>query len=122
MRKILLTSTLALALFFSSSAFARGWGGPGVFWGGFAGGAIVGSAIASNYYRPYYPSPYYAPYVVAPAYVQPQIVYLPPPVIATPQPQVLVSQQVQPQAYYCPTAGGFFPQVQSCPQGWQVTH
>ena len=91
------------------------------FWGGVAGGAIVGGVVASNYYRPYYPAPYYAPYVVAPTYVQPQIVYMTPPVAAAPQPQSLVSQQVQPQAYYCPAAGGFYPQVQACPQGWQVT-
>ena len=59
-------------------------------------------------YRPWYwyPPPYY------------------PPVVVQPQPQVYVQQAPAPPSappgdwYYCESAGGYYPQVQSCPEPW----
>jgi hypothetical protein len=67
--------------------------GPGFWWG-----------PPYPYY--WYPPPYY------------------PPVVVQPQPQVYVQQAPAPPSappgewYYCQSAGGYYPQVQSCPEPW----
>lgn len=67
--------------------------GPGFWWG-----------PPYPYY--WYPPPYY------------------PSVIEPPQPQVYVQQAPAPPSappgdwYYCQSAGGYYPQVQSCPEPW----
>jgi len=91
-----------LAIVSISPAYAeRGWG-----WrGGWVGPAIVGGAIAYDLAYPYrysYPYPY-------PVYEQPYPVYVQP---APAQPSV-------PTWYYCNSVKGYYPYVQSCPEGWQ---
>jgi hypothetical protein len=82
-----------------ASAWSHGHGrvfigvGPGFWWG-----------PPYPYY--WYPPPYY------------------PPVVVQPQPQVYVQQAPAPPSappgdwYYCESAGGYYPQVQSCPDPW----
>lgn len=51
-----------------------------------------------------------------PSYWYPPVYYSPPP------PPVYIEQpQPQPQAYwyYCPSAGAYYPHVQSCAEDWQ---
>lgn len=48
--------------------------------------------------------------------------YYPAPVYPFPEPPSVVTvlpPQAPGQAYYCPPAGAYYPQVQSCPGGWQ---
>jgi len=66
----------------------------------FSTGVFIGAPLF-YYPRPYYyPAPYYAPYPAAPTYYveQPQAGYW----------------------HYCRSAGAYYPQVQSCPEGWQL--
>lgn len=96
----------------SASAAGRGRGGGGR--GGshsgthtgthhhphFSTGVFIGAPL---FYFPrayYYPSPYYAPYPSAPTYY--------------------VEQPQQGYWHYCRSAGAYYPQVQSCPEGWQL--
>ncbi len=103
----------ALALVVDS-AFAHGGGrgrGGGFHGGGFRGGGHSrgfhhfrgGGAVFLGvpfYYGPsyFYPTPYYYP--PAPTYY-----------IERPQPGYW---------HYCPPANGYYPQVQTCPSGWQL--
>jgi hypothetical protein len=66
------------------------------------------------YYYPYYPPSYYPPVVVAPQ--------SPPVYVEKGQPAPAPAPQA-PQAavwYYCPSANGYYPYVQHCPNGWQT--
>ena len=75
------------------------------------------------YYGPYpYPYYYYPPY-------PPPVVYTPPPVVIQETPPVYVQQAPPPQAaapapsqelywYYCQSANGYYPTVQSCSEAW----
>src|SRR5262249_56911467 len=66
--------------------------GPGFWWG-----------PPYPYY--WYPPPYYYP-----------------PAVVAPQPQVYVEQAPAPAPpgdwYYCKSAGGYYPQIQNCPEPW----
>lgn len=63
------------------------------------------------------PYPYYYPY--APYYYPPPVVYAPPPVYAAP-PAAPTALAPAPQSwYYCNNPQGYYPNVQSCPGGWQ---
>jgi hypothetical protein len=59
--------------------------------------------------------PFYAPY---PYYWGPTY-YAPPTVVYAPQPQVNYVAQPQQSWYYCANPQGYYPNVQSCPAGWQ---
>ena len=141
LRKLVVLSVSALAVLGSTVAEAR----PGhrhQYHGGrallFAAPFIAaGAYLASRpYYRPYYePRPYYYPaptYYSPPVYIeQPTQYYVPPQSQAQPQyqPQPQVQYQPQPQAesqpqpenswYYCADSQAYYPNVQSCPGGWQ---
>jgi len=56
-----------------------------------------------------------------PYYWYPPPYYYPPPVVV-PQPQVYVEQAPAPAPpgdwYYCKSAGGYYPQIQNCPEPW----
>ena len=56
-----------------------------------------------------------------PYYWYPPPYYYPPPVIVQ-QPQVYVEQAPAPAPpgdwYYCKSAGGYYPQIQNCPEPW----
>ena len=75
--------------------------GVGPWWGGAWGGW-------PGWYYPYSPYPYYG--------------YAPPAVAA--EPPVYVERQLQIEApapgywYYCESAGGYYPNVERCPQPW----
>ena len=111
-------AVLAALLFVAAAsepvfAAGRGPGGGGSRGGGHSGthsgthhhhhfstGVFIGAPL---FYFPrayYYPAPYYAPYPPAPTYYveQPQSGYW----------------------HFCRSAGAYYPQVQSCPEGWQL--
>jgi hypothetical protein len=75
---------------------------------------VVGVPYYHPYRRYYYAGPAF--YYAAPAYVAPAYYASPPAPVYVEQPQA------QPEApsywYYCPSARGYYPQVQSCPEGW----
>jgi len=84
---------------------------PGYAWHHRGGGAVfigVGPAFWWGPPYPYYP---YPPY------------YYPPAPVIVEQPTIYVQQPPLPPAtpvywYYCPSAQGYYPQVQSCPEPW----
>lgn len=71
-------------------------------------------------YAPYWPySPYWYPppsyvYPPPPVVVEEPLVYIqqPPPQTSTPPPPS------GPYWYYCPSAGGYYPDVPACPEAW----
>ena len=63
-------------------------------------GRIVFYAAPVFIARPYYPAPVY---------------YAPPPA-----PTQYIEQPQQGYWHYCPGAGAYYPQVQTCPGGWQL--
>lgn len=80
----------------------------------------AGAYLASRpYYRPYYEPTYYYP--PAPVYYSPP----PPPTYIEQAPSYSVppQSQAQPQTdsawYYCPSSQGYYPNVQTCADGWQ---
>jgi hypothetical protein len=69
---------------------------------------------------PYYSYPYYSyPYYSYPYYWYPPPYYYPPAQVVVEQPTVYVQPETAPPAwYYCPSAQGYYPYVQSCPEAW----
>lgn len=51
-----------------------------------------------------------------PVYVAPQPVYVQPP------PVVVPAQPAGGYWHYCPSAGGYYPNVNYCPEGWQAVY
>ena len=112
---IFLVALLAAAVG-TDSAWARGGRGGGGHRGGafHGGGGHVGGHrfhggtalfIGAPLYfgsRYYYPAPYYYP------------PYYPP------GPSYYIEQPQQGYWHYCPQAGAYYPQVQTCPGGWQL--
>ena len=140
LRKLVVLSVSALAVLGSTLAEARdfhrhGHGGGRALL--FAVPFIAaGAYLASRpYYRPYYapaPTYYYPPAPVyyspppPPVYIeQPSQYYVPPQSQAQPQYQAQPQPQYQPQPqsdtswYYCADSQAYYPNVQSCPGGWQ---
>ena len=119
LRKLVVLSVSALAVLGSTLAEARPFhrhgGGRALLYA--APFIAAGAYLASRpYYRPYYePRPFYYPaptYYSPPVYIeQPTQYYVPP------------QSQVQPQPdnswYYCVDSQAYYPNVQSCPGGWQ---
>ena len=91
----------------AADAFAHGrrGGSGGRGWSGhhrhFHGGAAV--FIGAPLFIPRYYAPYYYP---APVYSAP--------------PPVYVEQPQQGYWHYCPQSNAYYPQVQTCPGGWQL--
>ena len=110
---VLATLILMVAVPSLSEAWGGGgfhqWGGRGFHHGGHGRVFIVGPTFwwgaPYPYYYPY-PYPVYAP---APA-----------PVIVEQEPAYAAQQPVTPQSYwyYCQSAKGYYPNVQSCPEAW----
>ena len=111
---LFIVSLFLVTLSVSSPAEAhRGWR-----WGrgwGLGTGLIVGGVIGSELSRPYYYPPTY--------------VYSPPPVVV--QQPVIVQQpsnygptvpqaSVQTMWNYCESSRAYYPNVQSCPEGWKI--
>ena len=144
LRKLVVLSVSALAVLGSSLAEAR----PGYRHHYSGGRALLyaapfiaaGAYLASRpYYRPYYapaPTYYYPPaptYYSPPVYIeQPaQQYYVPPQSQAQPQyePQAQRQYSVPPQSqaqpqqdtswFYCPSSQAYYPNVQTCAEGWQ---
>jgi hypothetical protein len=123
MRKLATVALLLVALLVVTAAPSDAWtrgfhrGGPHVF---------VGFGFGPYY--PYYP---YYPYGYPYGYYPPPYTYSPPPVVVQ-EPPVYVqqppaavapgpqSQSVTPEAYwyYCASAKGYYPGVQTCPEPW----
>jgi hypothetical protein len=84
-----------------------------------SGAAQARVFIGFGFGVPYYaPAPYYygPPAVV---YAPPPVVYAPPPVAyVPPQPRSYVSNGNQ-SWYYCDDPRGYYPNVQTCNQGWR---
>ena len=78
-------------------------------------GVGVGPAFVYPYY--YYPPPYYyyPPYVYTPP---PVVVQEPPVYVQQPQPMPAPSFEAEVYWYYCPSAKGYYPNVQHCPEPW----
>jgi hypothetical protein len=74
--------------------------GPGFWWG-----YSYAAPWYYGYYPPYYPYPYYYGYAPPPAYSGN---YAPAPPASPPPPS----------AYYCQSAGAFYPDVKTCPENW----
>ena len=71
------------------------------------GGGAVFIGIGPPFWGPAYPYYWYPP------------PYYPPTQIVVEQPPVYVQQETEPPAwYYCPSAKGYYPQVQNCPEAW----
>ena len=147
LRKLVVLSVSALAVLGSTLAEARPFhrhgGGRALLYA--APFIAAGVYLASRpHYRPYYaPRPYYYPaptYYSPPVYIeQPTQYYVPPQSQVQPQyqaqpqtqyqPQYQPQNQPQPQAesppqpdaswYYCADSQAYYPNVQSCPGGWQ---
>jgi hypothetical protein len=80
---------------------------PSYAWRHHGGGVFIG--VGPPWWGPPYPYYWYPP----PPY------YYPPAPIVVEQPSVYVQQETAPPAwYYCPSAQGYYPQVQSCPEAW----
>jgi hypothetical protein len=121
MRKPLTVALLALGVLLASAAPSLAWSR-----GHFHGGARVFVGVGPAFwYGPYpywyYPPPYYVytppPVVVQepPVYVQQQPALTSPPTAPAPSAQ---SQNVEAYWYYCPSAKGYYPSVQTCPEPW----
>lgn len=104
MKKLALVSLLVLAVLLFAAVPSHAWRyyshggvfigvGPSFWWG-------------SPYPYAWYPPPYYGPPTVV---IQEPPTYIEQPAAAPP-----------PQAYwyYCPTAGGYYPTVETCPEAW----
>ena len=85
---------------------------PGRSWSGSHGGAHFHSAPRFVYRA--YPRVIVGGAIVAPWFYAP-----PPPVVYTPAPAYIAPPHSN-YYYYCPAYGAYYPQVQSCPSGWQV--
>lgn len=128
---------LGAALLFAGASVAEARpGGRGGYSGGGHSGARSHARSGSHSYshaRPHYGArvvvgvPYYYPYrryyYAAPALYYPAPAYVAPAYYTPPPAPVYIEQpQAQPEApaywYYCPSAQGYYPQVQSCPEGW----
>lgn len=72
-------------------------------------GPMWGSWYGPRYYAP--PPVYYAPPVV--------IERAPPPVYIE-RPAAVVEPPSSSYWYYCPSANGYYPYVNQCPEGWQA--
>ena len=86
-------------------------GGHGHFHSGFRGRVFIGPAFVwgPGYWGyPYYPYPYYAP---PPVVVQEPPVYVQPPVVSQ-------GPLEEGYWYYCGSAQAYYPNVQSCADGW----
>jgi hypothetical protein len=146
LRKISVLAVATLAVLGSAAAEARPYGrhyggGRALF---YAAPIIAGAYLASRaYYRPYYypPTYYYPPAYypsTPPVYIeQPQDYSAPQPQYYAPPPQqnyapqqqepqysVPPQSQAQPQSqsqgwYFCAESQGYYPNVQTCPGGWQ---
>jgi hypothetical protein len=120
---VVILATFLLGLAGSSSAWAHGGGHHHHGHSGVGVGIVIGTGIAAATYSNY---PYYYGY---PRYYYPPAYYYPAPVVTMtpPAPPVYVEQQpllaAAPQAsgywYYCSNPQGYYPSVQTCPQGWQ---
>jgi hypothetical protein len=125
--KLLILATLLAGLAASNTASARGWYGHRHHGPGVGVGIVIGAGIATAAYSSYYPRYYYGPryYYPAPA----PYYYYPAPVVVAPTPPPVYVEQQPPMAtapqqpagywYYCSNPQGYYPSVQSCPQGWQ---
>jgi hypothetical protein len=141
LRKLVVLSVSALAVLGSTLAEARPYhrhgGGRALL---FAAPFIAAGAFLASrpYYRPYYapaPTYYYPPAPVyyspppAPVYIEQPQYSVPPQSQAQPQYQAQPQPQYQPQAesrpqpdnswYYCAESQAYYPNVPSCPGGWQ---
>lgn len=104
-RLIVLSLAAFVAAAVAADSFARGRGGHRGGGGHHhhgGGGARVFVYAAPAFYVPRY-------YYPAPAY------YYPPPA-----PMTYIEQPQQGYWHYCPQSGAYFPQVQTCPGGWQL--
>jgi len=111
----------------TDAAGRGGHGGRGGHHGGFrhhgGGGVFIG--VGPWWWPPYpyyyYPPPYYVysppPVVVQepPVYVQQQPAVTGPPAPPAPPAQ---SQTIEAYWYYCPSAKGYYPSVETCPEPW----
>ena len=115
------SALLALPL----AAAAGGWHGGHGGWHGHGGTNVV-IGVGPWWGGPYYYGGYYgygppAPYYYVP---QPYYVYAPAPVVV--EPPVYVERQPAPAPsaaapsywYYCESAGGYYPDVPTCPEPW----
>ena len=96
----LLVGVLVAGLLILPAAPSHAWrhrGGVGVFVG-----------VGPPFWGPPYPYYWYPPPY-----------YYPPAQIVVEQPTVYVQPETAPPAwYYCPSAQGYYPYVQSCPEAW----
>ena len=119
-------ATVALLMVALLLVFAE----PSLAWRGhYHGGPRVYVGFGAYYpYYPYYPYYYYPPpyytYSPPPAVVQEPPVYVQGPQQSqqsvTVQPPAQAAPQAPPEAawYYCPSARGYYPSVQTCPEPW----
>jgi hypothetical protein len=124
--KSIIVAALLLAFAAGNTAWAHGYGHHHHHGRGGVGlGIVIGAGLATASFATY---PRYYSY---PGYYYPPAYYYPAPVVfAQPAPPVYVEQPPQqpplaaaPQQpgywYYCNNPQGYYPSVQSCPQGWQ---
>ena len=110
MRKLASASLLAGALLLIFAAPSLAWSRGGHFHGHFHGGPRVFIGVGPAFWWGGYPYPYY---------YYPPPYYYPPAQIVVEQPTVYVQPETAPPAwYYCPSAQGYYPYVQSCPEAW----
>ena len=87
---------------------------PSHAWRHRGGGAVFVGVGPAFWWGPAYPYWYPPPPYWYPPY--------PPTQVIVEQPTTYVQQQTEPPAsvswYYCPSAQGYYPQVQSCPEAW----
>jgi hypothetical protein len=56
-------------------------------------------------------------------YATPRPVYVaPPPAYVPPQPVYVPARPAGGYWHYCPSAGGYYPEVNYCPEGWQAVY
>ena len=111
-----------LAITLATPAFADGrhgyghGGGRGWGWGdGWIVPAIIGGAVLYDLTRPQ--TVYVQP---APIYVQPETVYIQPAPAYSTGYGITSTPPSVPYWYYCAAANGYYPNVQTCPSGWQT--
>jgi len=121
MRKVATAALLSLAVLLLSAAPSLAWRGH------FHGGPLVCVGVGPAFWYGPYPYWYYPPppyYVYSP----PPVVVQEPPVYVQQQPAVTGqpappapaarSQTAEAYWYYCPSAKGYYPSVQTCPEPW----
>ena len=95
-----------------------GWPAAGDAWSSWNGRVFIG--VGPGWWGPPYPYGWYPPYVYPPP--APTVIVESPPVyVERPDPPVDSGPAVAAPAgswYYCPSAGGYYPYVQTCAEAW----